>query len=95
MRVELFDSTGRSLVDVRTNADGRLDRPLLEGAAMRAGRYRLCFHAGAYFRALGTTLSDPPFLDVIDVPFGIADTEVHYHVPLLVSPFSFTTYRGS
>ncbi len=95
MRIELLDASGQILADIRTNADGRLDRPLLEGLAMKAGRYRLRFHAGAYFRAAGVALSDPPFLDLIDVPFGVADAQAHYHVPLLVSPFSFTTYRGS
>lgn len=95
LRVELLDSAGTVLADLRTNADGRFDRPLLEGAALKAGRYRLRFHAGDYFRAAGVVLPDPPFLDMIDVPFGIADAQAHYHVPLLVSPFSFTTYRGS
>jgi 5-hydroxyisourate hydrolase len=95
MQVELLDAAGRVLKRAHTNRDGRLDAPLLEGADLKKGRYTLRFHAGDYFRAQGTKLSDPPFLDVIDVPFGIADSEVHYHVPLLVSPYSFTTYRGS
>ena len=78
-----------------TNADGRGDAPLLEGAAMIAGRYRLVFGAGAYFRRIGTPLADPPFVDEVTLDFGIADTDAHYHVPLLVSPWSYSTYRGS
>ena len=95
MQVELLDAASRVLKNLRTNSDGRFDAPLLEGADLKKGRYILRFHAGDYFRAQGTKLAEPPFLDVIDVPFGIADTEAHYHVPLLVSPYSLTTYRGS
>jgi 5-hydroxyisourate hydrolase len=78
-----------------TNADGRGDVPLLEGAAMVAGRYRLVFGAGAYFRRIGTPLADPPFVDEVSLDFGIASVDAHYHVPLLVSPWSYSTYRGS
>ena len=78
-----------------TNADGRGDAPLLEGTAMIAGRYRLVFGAGAYFRRIGTPLADPAFVDEVTLDFGIADTGAHYHVPLLVSPWSYSTYRGS
>jgi 5-hydroxyisourate hydrolase len=77
------------------NADGRCDGPLLEGARLTAGRYRLVFGAGEYFRGVGATLSEPPFLDEVVLDFGIADTDAHYHVPLLVSPWSYSTYRGS
>lgn len=77
-----------------TNADGRMDKPLLEGAAFKAGRYELTFHVGDYFRANGTKLADPAFLDVIPLRFAIAE-DVHYHVPLLVSPYGYSTYRGS
>jgi 5-hydroxyisourate hydrolase len=77
------------------NHDGRADAPLLAGADLRAGRYRLLFLVGDYFRARGATLPDPPFLDVVPLDFGIADVQAHYHVPLLVSPWSFATYRGS
>ena len=77
-----------------TNADGRLDRPLLEGADFAAGRYQLEFHIGDYFRARGVALADPPFLDVIPLRFAIAE-DTHYHVPLLVSPYGYSTYRGS
>ena len=85
---------GEVLVDTRTNADGRTDKPLLEGAAFRTGAYELTFHVGDYFRARGTPLADPPFLDVIPLRFSIAD-DADYHVPLLVSPFGYSTYRGS
>ena len=78
-----------------TNADGRCDTPLLEGDAMKSGRYELVFDAGSYFRTLGTALPDPAFVDEVVLRFGIADTAQHYHVPLLVSPWSYSTYRGS
>jgi len=77
------------------NADGRADAPLLDAAAMAAGRYRLRFGVAAYFRALGVALPEPPFLDEVQLDFGIADAAGHYHVPLLVSPWSYSTYRGS
>ena len=78
-----------------TNADGRLDAPLLEGEALTAGVYELRFRAGAYWRAAGTILPEPAFLDVIPIRFGISDTAAHYHVPLLLSPYGYSTYRGS
>ena len=77
-----------------TNADGRMERPLLEGADFAFGIYQLEFHVGDYFRAHGVKLADPPFLDVIPIRFGIAE-DTHYHVPLLVSPYGYSTYRGS
>jgi 5-hydroxyisourate hydrolase len=95
MQAELLDGAGRSLRRLRTNRDGRFDQPLLEGGDLKKGKYVLRFHVGDYFRSQGVALPDPPFLDVVEVPFGIADPQAHYHVPLLVSPFSFTTYRGS
>jgi 5-hydroxyisourate hydrolase len=83
----------RSLV---LNADGRpADGPLLDAAAMAVGRYRLVFAVAAYFRARGVQLPEPPFLDVVRIDFGIADAAAHYHVPLLASPWSYSTYRGS
>ena len=85
---------GGVLVDVKTNADGRTDKPLLDGAAFQKGRYELTFHVGDYFRARGTALADPPFFDIIPVRFAIAE-DTHYHVPLLVSPYGYLTYRGS
>ncbi len=78
-----------------TNADGRLDAPALEGAAFRPGRYELLFHVGAYFAARGAETGVPPFLDLVPVRFGIDDAAAHYHVPLLVTPWSYSTYRGS
>ena len=77
------------------NHDGRADGPLLDAAAMATGRYRLLFEVAPYFRARGVALSDPPFIDVVQLDFGIADAQGHYHVPLLVSPWSYSTYRGS
>ena len=85
----------RHLKTVSTNADGRCDAPLLEGTAFTAGRYRLVFAAGAYFAAKGVALPDPPFVDTVVLDFGVADPATHYHVPLLVSPWSYSTYRGS
>jgi 5-hydroxyisourate hydrolase len=78
-----------------TNADGRCDEPLLAGAAFTAGRYRLVFAVGAYFAHAGVALPDPPFIDEVVIDFGVADGTAHYHVPLLVSPWSYSTYRGS
>jgi 5-hydroxyisourate hydrolase len=98
MRVELHDlDVPRSvpLAGFCTNADGRGPAPLLEDGTLRAGRYELRFHVAEYFRSRGTVLPDPPFLDVIAIRFGIADAAQHYHVPLLVSPWSYSTYRGS
>lgn len=81
---------GIVLAEGRTDADGRWrDFP-----ALKAGAYVLTFHAGDYFRAAGTPLADPPFLDIVPIHFGVGD-KGHYHVPLLVSPFAFSTYRGS
>ena len=77
-----------------TNADGRMDRPLLEATTFAFGAYQIEFHVGDYFRGRGVKLAEPPFLDVIPIRFGIAE-HVHYHVPLLVSPYGYSTYRGS
>jgi 5-hydroxyisourate hydrolase len=82
------------LASVATNADGRVDRPLLEGSDFRAGTYELRFHAGDYLRS-NFKLLTPSFLDVIPIRFGIASPEEHYHVPLLLSPYGYSTYRGS
>jgi 5-hydroxyisourate hydrolase len=89
------DGHARLLATTTTTAEGRVDPPLLAGDAMAVGRYQLTFHVGAYFAALGNAVADPPFLDRIPVRFAIADPEAHYHVPLLVSPWSYSTYRGS
>jgi 5-hydroxyisourate hydrolase len=84
-----------TLRDFALNADGRADGPLLDAAAMAVGRYRLRFEVASYFRARGVTLTEPPFIDVVTLDFGIADAQGHYHVPLLASPWSYSTYRGS
>lgn len=98
MRVELHRVDGGApalIAATRTNADGRLDAPLLDGADLRAGTYTLTFDVAEYFRGRGSALPDPPFLDRVVLRFGIADPAQHYHVPLLVSPWSYSTYRGS
>ncbi len=96
MAVDLIDlETGTLITTILTDADGRAAAPLLSGDRLRPGRYELRFHAGAYFADAGIPLPDPPFLDVIPVRFGIADAASHYHVPLLVSPWAYSTYRGS
>jgi 5-hydroxyisourate hydrolase len=83
------------LKQARTNADGRLDAPLLEGPDLAPGRYRLVFDVEAYFRHMGVDLPKPAFLGQVPLDFGIADSHAHYHVPLLVSPWAYSTYRGS
>jgi len=83
------------LLSGTTNSDGRYDRALLEDDALTPGLYELAFYCAEYFRARGIELPDPPFLDRISLCFGIADATRHYHVPLLVSPWSYSTYRGS
>lgn len=85
----------RQLAAGVTNDDGRADGPILEDAAFTVGSYELVFEVGAYFRGRGAALPDPPFLDAVPVRFGVADASAHYHVPLLVSPFGYSTYRGS
>jgi 5-hydroxyisourate hydrolase len=87
---------GRELLaESVTNTDGRLDSPILEGEAFSAGVYELVFLAGDYFRGSDADLPEPPFVDQVVLRFGIADQDGHYHVPLLVSPWSYSTYRGS
>jgi 5-hydroxyisourate hydrolase len=87
------------LKTLKTNADGRTDEPLLAAAGMNTGEYRLVFHVADYFRTqyakTGGKLPEPPFLDRVPLHFGIADAGAHYHVPLLCSPWSYSTYRGS
>lgn len=83
------------LKQIVTNADGRGDEPLLSGPAFVQGVYELRFAVGTYFETQGLAVADPPFLDIVPVRFGIADGEAHYHVPLLVSPWAYSTYRGS
>jgi 5-hydroxyisourate hydrolase len=81
----------QSLTRTRTNADGRTDQPLLAAGELRPGRYEIVFDVGAYFGEQG----DEPFLGLVPVRFGVADAEASYHIPLLVSPWSYSTYRGS
>ena len=98
VKIELFRLTGndwRQLKSVVTNADGRTEQPLLVGGELTTGTYRLEFHIIDYFRRVGAVLADPPFLDVVPVQVGIADLAAHYHVPLLCTPWSYSTYRGS
>ena len=83
------------VLDARTNADGRCDVPLLQGEALKPGCYELVFKVGAYFRAAGLILPDPPFLEAVPIRFGVSSVDQHYHVPLLVSPYGYSTYRGS
>ncbi len=80
---------------VTLNHDGRTDRPLLEGDALVGGRYRLVFGVSAYFRQAGAVLEEPAFLGDVPLEFGVSDAGSHYHVPLLVSPYAYSTYRGS
>ena len=96
IRVELFDVNDgrRRVTSVRTNQDGRCDAPLLDGDAFRPGQWELVFHVGEYFARTDLPTADPPFLDRVTIRFGIAD-DAHYHVPLLVAPWGYTTYRGS
>ena len=86
---------GQAIARAVTNADGRCDSPLLTGATLTAGAYRLEFEVGAYYRGLGVALPEPAFLETVAIEFGVADAGVHHHVPLLVSPFAYSTYRGS
>ncbi|TNM62859.1 hydroxyisourate hydrolase [Aliirhizobium smilacinae] len=97
--IDLYRIEGEArtkLKSVTTNADGRVDGgPILIGESFVAGTYELVFHAGDYLRAHGVILSEPAFLDVIPIRFGISDVTAHYHVPLLLSPYGYSTYRGS
>ena len=99
IKIELFalsDGERRGLIAAAvTNADGRCDAPLAEGGAFVAGEYELVFHAGDYFAAAGVALPEPRFIDRVVLRFGVADATAHYHVPLLVSPWAYSTYRGS
>jgi 5-hydroxyisourate hydrolase len=83
------------LRSLHTNTDGRTDQPLLEGDDLRVGTYELRFSIGAYFARQPVHVDDPPFLDVVPVRVSIADAGAHYHVPLLASPWAYSTYRGS
>jgi 5-hydroxyisourate hydrolase len=89
----LIDDTWRPVAEAKTNLDGRTDEPMLSGEAFATGTYMLSFHIGDYFRQIGT--AEPAFLDIIPVRFTITDLAGHYHVPLLATPWSYSTYRGS
>lgn len=98
IRIELFRLAGAArdkIAEGRTNDDGRLDAPILEGEALTAGSYELVFHAGEYLAGNAIDTGDPRFLDTVPIRFGVADPGQHYHVPLLLSPYGYTTYRGS
>lgn len=98
VRIALYriDGDHRSkIVEAVTNGDGRTDAPLLSGEALLAGQYELVFHAGDYLRASGQAGGGVLFLDQIPIRFGVPDAAQHYHVPLLISPFAYSTYRGS
>ena len=91
-----FDASAPVLLKTITlNHDGRADAPLLDGVQFVPGRYRLVFGVAAYFRSQGAVLADPPFLDEVPLDFGLATVGQHYHVPLLASPYAYSTYRGS
>ena len=98
VKIELHEigaSATSLLAETVTNADGRTDAPLMSGGPLRVGRYELRFHMGAYFAKRNVGLAQPAFLDVVPIRFGIAEPEGHYHVPLLATPWSYSTYRGS
>jgi 5-hydroxyisourate hydrolase len=98
MAVSLYRMDGnvpQALQQIRLNHDGRADAPLLADGALQPGRYRLVFSVLPYFKSRGVALPEPAFLDEVPLDFGIADASLHYHVPLLVSPWSYATYRGS
>ncbi|MEK1891418.1 MAG: hydroxyisourate hydrolase [Phyllobacterium sp.] len=97
LKVDLYRIEGDALMPLETthtNEDGRCERPLLSGETMRSGAYELRFHVGAYFGG-EQQVARTPFLDVVPIRFGIDDEKAHYHVPLLVAPFGYSTYRGS
>lgn len=95
--VELYriDDQRELIKKDQTNSDGRLDSPILDADQFKTGVYELVFRAGDYFRSIHSDLPEPLFVDEVVLRFGISDADVHYHVPLLVSPWSYSTYRGS
>jgi len=98
MKILLYVLEGpgrRLLAEVETNHDGRTDAPILPAEKFATGEYELLFFAGDYLRATGQAKEEPLFLDVVPLRFGISDHAAHYHVPLLLSPYSYSTYRGS
>ena len=98
IKIELYRVDGAQLSLIHrtlTNSDGRCEAPILQGDENVSGVYQLQFHVGAYYRARGLILQEPAFLDVVVLRFGIDAAQSHYHVPLLISPYSYSTYRGS
>jgi 5-hydroxyisourate hydrolase len=98
VKIILYRVSGNShkkIAETVTNSDGRTDAPMLEGAKLTAGTYELVFCAGDYLRASGQAAAEVLFLDEIPIRFGVPDAGQHYHVPLLISPFAYSTYRGS
>lgn len=98
LAIDLYALDGESAAHIKTvvtNSDGRIDGPMLDGRDFRIGIFELRFHAGDYLRAANVEIPDPAFLDTIPIRFGIADPDAHYHVPLLLSPYGYATYRGS
>ncbi len=94
LRVDVYFE-GQRLHSAITNADGRINAPLVQGDELKVGSYEIQFHAGEYLLQNNAGLMQPLFLDVIPIRFGISDASQHYHVPLLLSPFGYSTYRGS
>ncbi|NSX54329.1 hydroxyisourate hydrolase [Parasulfitobacter algicola] len=97
LKISLFRVTigaTEAIATMTTNSDGRTDSPILPSDQFLSGTYELLFHAGDYLRAQGSITQDPPFLDIIPIRFGLSE-DVHYHVPLLLSPYGYSTYRGS
>jgi 5-hydroxyisourate hydrolase len=98
VKIMLYKITGdshRKIAETVTNSDGRTDAPILPSSEFSVGTFELVFCAGAYLRATGQVSGDPLFLDEVPVRFGMADPDSHYHVPLLISAFGYSTYRGS
>ena len=98
VRIDLYSVAGEARVHLKTaftNSDGRTDEPLLSGETIPTGAYQLEFHAGDYLRASGLDLPEPAFLEVVVIRFGVAEAGGHHHVPLLLSPYGYSTYRGS
>ena len=92
---EIDGESRRTVREITTNIDGRADQPLLEGDDFRVGEWELAFGVADYFVATGVPMSSPPFLDVVRIRFGVSASDENYHVPLLVTPWSYSTYRGS
>jgi 5-hydroxyisourate hydrolase len=92
---ELRDGHPHLVATATTNSDGRTDAPLIGAQDAHIGTYELLFHIGSYFWAQGVAVADPPFLDIVPIRFAVADPAAHYHVPLVATPWSYSTYRGS